>query len=114
MPTSTHQAVLAFLYDLFNTYLKPRGYAEARIPEYWIVDPRDEVITVPTPRGDAYVESGVYEGRSTATSPLLDSFYADVSAVFDAPKSTTQTIFSASKWTRALAAGSGPSGNTCR
>jgi Uma2 family endonuclease len=89
MPTSTHQAVLASLYDLFNTYLKPRGYAEARIPEYWIVDPRDEVITVLTPRGDAYVESGVYEGRSTATSPLLDSFYADVSAVFDAPKSTT-------------------------
>ena len=25
MPTSTHQAIVAFLYDLFRAYLKPRG-----------------------------------------------------------------------------------------
>ena len=136
MPTSTHQAVLAFLYDVFRAYLKPRGgvvmfaalrmriragkfrepdllllldrsdpryqdrywlgadlvvevvspddperdltekrsdYAEARIPEYWIIDPRDEVITVLTLTGDAYVESGVHKRGSTASSPLLDS-----------------------------------------
>ena len=148
MPTFTHQAVLAFLYDLFRAYLKPRGgvvmfaalrvriragkfrepdllllrdradtrcqerywlgadlvaevispdnpdrdlvekradYAEAGIPEYWIVDPRDETIRVLTLQGAAYVEHGEYVRGNTATSPLLAGFAAEVSAVFDAP-----------------------------
>ena len=148
MPTFTHQAVLAFLYDLFRAYLKPRGgvvmfaalrvriragkfrepdllllrdradtrcqdrywlgadlvaevispdnpdrdlvekradYAEAGIPEYWIVDPRDETIRVLTLQGDAYVEHGEYVRGNTARSPLLAGFAAEVSAVFDAP-----------------------------
>ena len=148
MPTFTHQAVLAFLYDLFRAYLKPRGgvvmfaalrvriraskfrepdllllrdradprcqdrywlgadlvaevispdnpdrdlvekradYAEAGIPEYWIVDPRDETIRVLTLQGAAYVEHGVYARGGTATSPLLAGFAAEVGAVFDAP-----------------------------
>ena len=148
MSTFTHQAVLAFLYDLFRAYLKPRGglvmfaalrmriragkfrepdllllrdradtrcqdrywlgadlvaevispdnpdrdlvekradYAEAGIPEYWVVDPRDETIRVLTLQGAAYVEYGVYVRGTTATSPLLEGFAAEVSAVFDAP-----------------------------
>ena len=148
MPTFTHQAVLAFLYDLFRAYLKPRGgvvmfaalrvriragkfrepdllllrdradtrcqdrywlgadlvaevispdnpdrdlvekradYAEAGIPEYWIVDPRDETIRVLTLQGAAYVEHGEYVRGNTAKSPLLAGFAAEVSAVFDAP-----------------------------
>lgn len=150
MPTDTHQAVLAFLYDLFRDYLKPRGgvlrfaalrlrvregkfrepdllmlrdrsdtrrqdrywlgadvvvevvspdapdrdwvekrvdYAEGDIPEYWIADPRDETITVLALEGDSYVEHGVFRRGDTATSPLLEGFTADVSAVFDAPES---------------------------
>ena len=150
IPTSTHQAVLAFLYRLFHDYLKPRGgvvmiaalrmrvregkyrepdllmlrdrsdprrqdrywlgadlvvevvspddpdrdlvekradYAEGGIPEYWIADPRDETITVLTLEGDAYVEHGVFGRGDSATSPLLEGFAADVSAVFDAPES---------------------------
>ena len=146
--TFTHQAVLAFLYDLFRAYLKARGgivmfaalrvrirpgkfrepdllllrdrtdprcqdrywlgadlvaevvspdnpdrdlvekrvdYAEAGIPEYWIADPRDGTIRVLTLHGSAYVEQGVYARGSTATSPLLAGFAAEVSAVFDAP-----------------------------
>ena len=148
VPTFTHQAVLAFLYDLFRAYLKTRGgvvmfaalrmrirpgkfrepdllllrdrtdarcqdrywlgadlvaevvspdnpdrdlvekrtdYAEAGIPEYWIADPRDETIRVLTLQGGAYVEHGVYARGSTATSPLLEGFGAEVSALFDAP-----------------------------
>ena len=147
-PTSTHQAILAFLYELFRDYLGPRGgivlisalrmriregkfrepdilllrhrsdpryqdrywlgadlvaevvspdgpqrdlvekradYAEGGIPEYWIVDPRDDTITVLTLKGGAYVEHGVFRRGAIATSPLLEGFTADV-AVFDAPE----------------------------
>ena len=65
---------------------KRADYAEARIPEYWIVDPRDETITVLALEEDAYVERGVYAAGDTAPSRLLDEFAADVTAVFDAPK----------------------------
>ena len=150
MPTSTHQAVLLCLYDLFRAWLGPRGgvvmvaalrmrirdgkfrepdllmlrdrsdpryqdrywlgadlvvevvspdapdrdlvekradYAEGGIPEYWIADPRDETITVLALDGEAYVEHGVFGRGGAATSPLLEGFAADVSAVFDAPES---------------------------
>lgn len=150
MPTDTHQMILLFLYDLFRTWLEPRGgvalvaplrlriregkfrepdllllldrsdprrqdrywlgadlvvevvslddpdrdlvekredYAEGGIPEYWIVDPRGETITVLTPKGEGYVEHGVFASGANANSALLDGFTADVSAVFDAPRS---------------------------
>lgn len=148
-PTSTHQAILLFLYELLRDYLRPRGgivmvsalrmriregkfrepdilllrhrsdpryqdrywlgadlvaevvspddpqrdlvekradYAEGGIPEYWIVDPRDETVTVLTLEDDAYVEHGVFRRGAVANSPLLEGFTADVSAVFDAPE----------------------------
>ena len=66
---------------------KRADYAEAGIPEYWIVDPRDETITVLTLDEEAYIEAGAYARGSHATSRLLDGFIADVSAVFDAPES---------------------------
>ena len=66
---------------------KRADYAEAGIPEYWIVDPRDETITVLTLDGEAYAEAGAYARGDKAASPLLDGFTADVAAVFDAPES---------------------------
>ena len=66
---------------------KRADYAEAGIPEYWIVDPRDETITVLKLEGDVYVECGAYARGGKAASPLLDGFTADVAAVFDAPAS---------------------------
>ena len=149
VPTSTHQAVLLFLYRLFHDYFRPRGgvvmvsglrmriregkfrepdllmlrersdpryqdrywlgadlvaevvspddpdrdlvekradYAEAGIPEYWIVDPRDETITVLTLEGEGYVEAGAYARGRQAASRLLDGFTVEVAAVFDAPE----------------------------
>ena len=62
---------------------KPLDYAEARIPEYWIVDPRDETITVLTLAADAYEQHGVFHRGQTATSPLLEGFEVDVTATFD-------------------------------
>ena len=61
-------------------------YAEAGIPEYWIVDPRNETITVLALDGDAYRDLGVFGAGDTAQSRVLGGFSADVRSVFDAPK----------------------------
>ena len=63
---------------------KRNDYAEAQIPEYWIVDPRDETITVLQLEGDAYVEHGVFRRGSQATSVLLENCRVPVDAIFDA------------------------------
>ena len=60
--------------------------AEAGIPEYWVVDPRDETITVLELRAYGYVEHGVYRLGGEADSPLLPGFSAVVADVFDAPE----------------------------
>ncbi len=148
-PTDAHQAVLAFLNDLFRAWLGPRGgvvrfsvlrmrvregkfrepdllllrdrsdprrqdrywlgadlaveivspddpdrdlvdkradYAEAGIQEYWIVDPRDETITVLTLDGVAYSERGVFRRGEVTHSALLDGFSVKVAEAFDAPE----------------------------
>jgi Uma2 family endonuclease len=63
---------------------KPRDYAEAHIPEYWIVNPLDETITVLTLMDDSYAEHGIFRRSETATSALLSGFAVLVDAVFDA------------------------------
>jgi Uma2 family endonuclease len=67
-----------------DTEEKPRDYAEAGIPEYWIVNPLDETITVLTLHGDAYATHGVFRRGETATSKLLAGFAVQVNAVLDA------------------------------
>lgn len=67
---------------------KRREYAEAGIPEYWIVNPLDETIAVLT-LGDertagGYAEYGIFGRGQWATSPLLTGFGVAVDAVFDA------------------------------
>ncbi len=59
-------------------------YAEARVPEYWIVNPQTETITVLHLRGDAYEEAGTYRRGASAVSVLLPDFSVAVAAVFDA------------------------------
>ena len=63
---------------------KRNDYAEAHIPEYWVVDPRHETIAVLRLAGDTYVEHGVFRRGSQATSALLEAFTVQVDAVFDA------------------------------
>ena len=67
-----------------DTRVKRRDYAEARIPEYWIVNPVDETITVLTLAGDAYTERGVFGRGQQADSACLDGFSVGVADVFDA------------------------------
>ena len=63
---------------------KRRDYAEARIPEYWIVNPIEETVTVLVLDGDAYAEHGVFGRGERASSALLDGFSVSVAEVFDA------------------------------
>lgn len=63
---------------------KRTEYAQAGIPEYWIVDPHTETITVLRLEASAYVEHGVFTREQTATSVLLAGLAVDVGAVFDA------------------------------
>jgi Uma2 family endonuclease len=67
-----------------DTEEKPIDYAEAGIPEYWIVNPLNETITVLTLQGDHYVTHNVFCRGERATSVLLDAFSVSVDEVFDA------------------------------
>ncbi|MDE0076775.1 MAG: Uma2 family endonuclease [Caldilineaceae bacterium] len=61
---------------------KRREYAQAEVPEYWIVDPADASITVLTLQGQEYALYGEFVSGETATSVLLDRFTVEVTAVF--------------------------------
>ena len=61
---------------------KRADYAEAGIPECWIVDPSEEAITVLELKGPAYAEHGIFGLNAKATSPLLPGFTVDVGTLF--------------------------------
>jgi Uma2 family endonuclease len=63
---------------------KKEEYAKAGIPEYWLVNPLNETITVFVlePGSSLYQAAGVYNKGEVAVSRLLEGFTADVAAVF--------------------------------
>ena len=65
---------------------KRHEYARAGIPEYWIVDPEAETITVLTLQDDHYIEYGVFKSTEIARSKLLAGFEVNVDAVWAAAK----------------------------
>ncbi len=67
-----------------DTVKKRAEYAEAGIPEYWIVDPQIDTITVLRLEDGRYTEHGVFRRGTTATSVLLVGFEVGVDLVFDA------------------------------
>ncbi len=67
-----------------DTVDKVRDYAQAGIPEYWIVNPITERITVLRLEHDSYITYGTWGRSETATSALLPDFAVHVSAVLDA------------------------------
>ena len=54
------------------------------IPEYWIVNPEDETITVLQLDNQHYTEHGVFGRGATASSVLLPGFALHVESVLDA------------------------------
>jgi Uma2 family endonuclease len=67
-----------------DTQEKPRDYAEANIPEYWIINPLDATITVLVLQGDVYTTAGVFQRGERAKSELLDGFSVSVDEVLAA------------------------------
>jgi Uma2 family endonuclease len=67
-----------------DTVVKRADYAEGRVPEYWIVNPIDETLTVLRLQGRQYVEHGVFRRGDKATSVILQGFAVDVNEVFEA------------------------------
>jgi Uma2 family endonuclease len=67
-----------------DTIVKRQDYAQASIPEYWIIDPQEETITVLRLAGDQYGTHGVFGRADSATSALLTGFAVAVSQVLDA------------------------------
>ncbi len=67
-----------------DTEEKPLDYAEAGIPEYWIVNPLNDTISVLALTGDRYTEFGVFYRGDNARSKLLAGFSVPVDEVFDA------------------------------
>ena len=65
---------------------KRDDYAEAKIPEYWIVNPMDETLTVLRLVDGQYTERGVFRRGQQARSGCLPDFSLAVAAVFDAGK----------------------------
>lgn len=63
---------------------KRADYVEAQVPEYWIVNPQTETITVLRLQGSAYTEVGQFQRGQSAVSSLLAGFVVDVTAVFEA------------------------------
>ncbi|HVS36638.1 MAG TPA: Uma2 family endonuclease [Gemmataceae bacterium] len=59
---------------------KREEYAQAGIPEYWIVDPQEERITVLRLGRKRYAVHGEFNKGATASSHLLPGFTVDVSA----------------------------------
>ena len=60
--------------------VKRREYAEAGVPEYWIVDPEKMLILVLTLADEGvYREAGVFRPGETAVSSVLDGFRVAVS-----------------------------------
>lgn len=57
-------------------------YAEAKVAEYWIIDPERQAVVVHQFAGDRYSVHGEYGRGQVAISALLAGFGVDVGALF--------------------------------
>jgi Uma2 family endonuclease len=62
---------------------KREEYAQAGIPEYWIVDPELGQITLLTLEDQIYVVHGEFKRGDQATSKLLPGFTVDVASALE-------------------------------
>lgn len=64
--------------------IKRDEYAQAGIPEYWIIDPEADLITVLHLGGETYVEYGQFGRGMSASFALLPDWQVSVDKVLDA------------------------------
>ena len=61
---------------------KRQIYAEAGVPEYWLIDPRDDTVTQLELRDGEYVERAALGANDTLTTPLLPGLSIPLAAIF--------------------------------
>jgi Uma2 family endonuclease len=61
---------------------KRKDYAQAGIPEYWIVDPETRRVTVLVLEAGTYREHGVFDPGDTASSAVLPGLAVPVAGLF--------------------------------
>ena len=62
---------------------KRKLYHEFRVPEYWIVDPDAETVTVLVWKSEGWIEHGVFKRGETATSVVMNGIGARVVEIFE-------------------------------
>ena len=65
--------------------LKRGWYAAAGIPEYWIIDPYNDILTVLEISGTEYVERAALGPDGTLTTPMLPGFELPLERLFNNP-----------------------------
>ena len=65
--------------------MKRGWYAEAGVPEYWIIDPVNETITVLELSGGEYVEGAVLGRNDTLTTATIPGFALSLEQLFGDP-----------------------------
>lgn len=65
--------------------MKRAIYAEAGIPEYWLVDPVNDTITVLELSGTQYAERSVLSGGDTLTTATIPGFEVELDQIFGDP-----------------------------
>ena len=65
--------------------MKRQWYAEAGIPEYWVLDPANDVLTMLQLSGDEYVTRAELTRADTLTTPAIPSFALPMAQLFDNP-----------------------------
>ena len=61
---------------------KRQIYAEAGVREYWLIDPRDDIVTLLELRDGEYVERAALGANDTLTTPLLPGLSIPLAAIF--------------------------------
>ena len=63
-------------------------YAEAGIPEYWILDPAQDTLTILELTGDRYTQRAVLTADDTLTTPAIPGFALPLARLFRNPGRT--------------------------
>ena len=65
--------------------MKRRWYAEAGIPEYWILDPANNSLTILSLSGGEYTTIATLGGGDTLTTPTIPGFVLPLERLFNNP-----------------------------
>ncbi len=61
---------------------KLRAYERARVPEYWIVSPGEQVVELLVLKGETYQSLGVFQGEAVLPSQIVPDWSVKVAQLF--------------------------------